>query len=117
MGATELTEILLVSTIFIGLPAVSLDDEQVTVDLAVSQLPGWFQPWRRGLLAPVTAVVLAVVAWRLWIQADQLAGYNAVTNSLRLPVAPVARLCAVSCGGSVLIVLYVALRDLMQRRG
>ena len=60
----------------------------------------------------ITATVLAVIAWRLWVHADQIASYNAVTNSLRLPVAPVARLCAATTAASVLITLYVALRDL-----
>ncbi|WP_121063808.1 TRAP transporter small permease [Chachezhania antarctica] len=112
IGATELTELLLVSVVFIGLPAVCLDDEHVTVDLVTSALPDWIQPFRKALLAVITATVLAVIAWRLWVHADQIASYNAVTNSLRLPVAPVARLCAATTAASVLITLYVALRDL-----
>ncbi|QPM90343.1 TRAP transporter small permease [Pseudooceanicola algae] len=112
IGATELTEILLVSVIFIGLPAVCLDDDHVTVDLVTSQMPGWIQPWRRALLALVSSGIFGVVAWRLWVYGNQIGGYNGVTNSLRIPVAPFAWLCAACAAVAVLVTLYVALRDL-----
>ncbi|WP_240722556.1 TRAP transporter small permease [Poseidonocella sp. HB161398] len=111
-GATELTELLLVSVIFLGLPAVCLDDEQVTVDLLVSAFPDWVQPWRKAALALVSATVLGVVAWRLWLHGAQIAGYNSVTNSLRIPVAPFAYGTAVCTAASVPVTLYVAIRDL-----
>ena len=85
IGATELTELLLVSVVFIGLPAVSMDDGHVSVDLFVSKMPVWIQPFRRIFVALVSSGVLAMVAWRLWVQGDQISGYGGVTNSLRLP--------------------------------
>lgn len=114
IGATELTELLLISVIFIGLPAVCLDDEHVTVDLLTSLMPAWIHPWRKALLAIVSAVMLAVIAWRLWVYGEQIAGYNGVTNSLRVPVAPVAWMCSACAWASVLITLYVAARDLLR---
>ena len=115
-GATELTELLLVAVIFTGLPAVALDDGHVTVDLVTARLPDRIQPWRRAALSLVTACVLAVVAWRLWLHADQIAGYGAVTNALRLPVAPAARLAALATALSVPVTLLVAWRDLARTR-
>ncbi|WP_299818904.1 TRAP transporter small permease [uncultured Jannaschia sp.] len=115
-GATELTELLLVAVIFAGLPAVALDDGHVAVDLVTARLPDRVQPWRRAAISLVTVGLLAVVAWRLWLHAGQIAGYGAVTNALRLPVAPAARLAALATAASVPITLAVALRDLRRAR-
>ncbi|ALG89587.1 MULTISPECIES: TRAP transporter small permease [Actibacterium] len=109
-GATELTEILLACVIFIGLPAVSLDDEHVTVDLITGKLPAAIQPFRRAILLLASGVVLAVIAWRLWAHAGQIAGYGGTTNSLRLPVAPVAYLCAICTGLAAGITFAAAMR-------
>lgn len=109
-GATELTEILLACVIFIGLPAVSLDDEHVTVDLITGKLPAAIQPFRRAILLLASGVVLAVIAWRLWAHAGQIAGYGGTTNSLRLPVAPVAYLCAICTGLAAVITFAAAMR-------
>ena len=38
-GATELTELLLAAVVFLGLPAVALADEHVTVDLVTDRMP------------------------------------------------------------------------------
>lgn len=112
IGATELTEVLLVSVIFIGLPAVCMDDEHVTVDLVTSQMPDWIHPCRKALLSLISATIFGVISWRLWIYGSQVAGYNGVTNSLHIPVAPFAWLCSVCAAFAVLITLYVAARDL-----
>ncbi|QOL79518.1 TRAP transporter small permease [Pseudooceanicola spongiae] len=112
IGATELTEVLLVSVIFIGLPAVCMDDEHVTVDLVTSQMPDWIQPFRKALLALISATIFGVISWRLWVYGSQIYAYNGVTNSLRIPVGPVAWLCSVCAGVAVILTLYVAARDL-----
>lgn len=93
-GATELTALLLVSTIFIGLPAVCLDEENVSVDLVVDYLPDWVQPLRRRFVRLLSALVLGVVSWRLALHAQALASYHETTVSLHLPVAPFAWGCA-----------------------
>ena len=93
-GATELTALLLVSTIFIGLPAVCLDEENVTVDMLTDHMPAWIHPARRALMRLLSAVVLGLVSWRLYAYGHDLASYGETTVSLRLPVAPFAYLCS-----------------------
>lgn len=93
-GATELTAILLVSTIFVGLPAVCLDEENVTVDLLVDHMPTWVHPLRVRLIRLISAAVLALVAWRLAVHGQSLALYGETTVSLHLPIAPVAWMAA-----------------------
>jgi len=106
-GAAELTELLLCTTIFLGLPAVSLADAHVTVDLVTDKFPAAWQPVRRVLTGVFSAGVLAVVTWRIWVYADQIAGYGGATNSLMIPLAPIGRFCAVCAGAGALISLAV----------
>lgn len=106
IGATELTELLLVSVVFIGLPAVTLDDGHVSVDLLVSRMPDWIHPWRLIGIGLLSVAVLAVVAWRLWIQGTQIASYGGVTNSLRLPVAPVAWFCSICTVAAIALTFW-----------
>lgn len=104
-GATELTALLLVSTIFIGLPAVCLDEENVTVDMLTDHMPAWIHPARRALMRLLSAVVLGLVSWRLYAYGHDLASYGETTVSLRLPVAPFAYLCSATTAVAGLITL------------
>ncbi|MCO5732680.1 TRAP transporter small permease [Rhizobium sp. SSA_523] len=110
-GATELTALLLVSTIFIGLPAVCLDEEHVTVDLLTDHLPALLQPIRRTLIRLISAGVLFVIAWRLLVYGHDLASYGETTVSLRLAVSPFAYLCS----ATTLIAGLITLRHVFSR--
>lgn len=110
-GATELTALLLVSTIFIGLPAVCLDEDHVTVDLVTDHLPAFIQPIRRALMRLLSAAVLVVVAWRLYAYGHDLSSYGETTVSLRLPVAPFAYLCS----ATTLVAGLITLRHVFSR--
>lgn len=112
IGATEMTELLLAAIIFVGLPAASLDDEHITVDFISARTPRSVEPFRRALIAIISAGVLGVVCWRLWLVGDNLAGYGAVTDSLDIPVAPVAYLTSVLTGIALLITLLVGFAPL-----
>lgn len=107
IGATEMTELLLAAIIFVGLPAASLDDEHITVDFISARTPPAIEPFRRALIGIVSAGVLAVVCWRLWIVGDNLSGYGAVTDSLDIPVAPLAYLTSVLTGIALVVTLIV----------
>ncbi len=102
-GGTELTAMLLVSTIFVGLPAVCLDEENVTVDLLVGFFPAWIHPLRIRLIRILSAGVLAVVTWRLVEHGQALSSYGETTVSLHIPVAPFAYVCAVCTAIAALI--------------
>lgn len=102
-GSTELTELMLAAVIFLGLPAATLDREHVTVDLVADRLPHLLAPLRRLAVPAVSATVQAVIGWRLWVTAAQVADYGGTTISLEIPVAPVGYGAAVLCGFSALI--------------
>ncbi|MBB4122483.1 TRAP transporter small permease [Martelella radicis] len=103
MGATELTELLLCAVIFLGLPAVCLDDAHIRVDILLSRVPPALEPLRKIAVSLVSAIVLGLIAWRLWGHAGNLAGYAQSTNTLKIPVAPLAYLTSVAVAVSAVI--------------
>jgi TRAP-type C4-dicarboxylate transport system permease small subunit len=114
-GSTELTELMLMAVIFLGLPAATLDREHVTVDLVTDHLRGKLELLRRPVILAVSAVVQGVIGWRLWIAAGQIASYGGITASLEIPVAPFGYGAAILCAISVLItcaqVFYPPLKE------
>lgn len=112
-GAFELTELLLAALIFAALPVTTGAGAHVEVDL----LAGFSGPRARRamqvLAALVSGLVLALLAWRLALHGQRLFEDGAVTNSLALPLGPVAWLAALSCAISGVIAL---LRGFLQSR-
>ena len=97
-GAGEYTELLLMAIIFVGLPAVCLDDGHVSVDMFTSKLRGWLAAAQLAVARLFVGVVLAVIAWQLWKHGTQLSSYSEVTVYLRVPVGPFAKGAAVIAG-------------------
>ncbi|WP_083638788.1 TRAP transporter small permease [Rhizobium oryziradicis] len=93
-GAGELTELLLVSLIFMGLPAVTLENGHVTVDVLTEHLPKWSERWRMAAIGVINTVILTLIGWQIWLHASQIAAYGDVTTTLRLPIAPIGYFCA-----------------------
>ncbi|WP_460275929.1 TRAP transporter small permease [Celeribacter sp. ULVN23_4] len=102
-GATELTELMLAALIFLGLPAATLDREHVTVDLLTDRLPLAVEKIRRPVVLVLSSGVQVMVAWRLWVTSDQVAGYGGTTATLELPIAPIGYFAAALCVISALI--------------
>ncbi|OUD09935.1 TRAP transporter small permease protein [Marivivens niveibacter] len=109
-GAAELTEILLCAVIFLGLGAVSLREDHVTVDLLVDYMPAWVHPIRQVLTGLFSGVILCVVGWRLWVYADQIGGYNGSTTNLSIPIAPLGYFCAICTVVGALITVAIPLK-------
>ncbi|MFZ5965170.1 TRAP transporter small permease [Thalassococcus sp. BH17M4-6] len=109
-GATELTELLLAAVVFMGLPAASIDADHIAVDIVTSRLSGLRAKILDLLIAVVSAAVLALVGWRIWIVGDQIAGYAGTTPTLKLPLAPVAYASAALCIIAAVVTLAVAAR-------
>jgi TRAP-type C4-dicarboxylate transport system permease small subunit len=87
-GALELTELLMVVVIFAGLPLVSLRGEHVVFD---SLDPLLERSLRRaqGMVVDLTVfLLLAGMAWLMWIKAGQMAEYGDRTALLHIPQAP-----------------------------
>jgi TRAP-type C4-dicarboxylate transport system permease small subunit len=111
-GASELTELILAAVIFTGLPAASLDGDHISVDIVAEKLHGLPAVLLSRLVALVSASVLAMVSWRLWIIGDQIASYNGITPTLKLPLAPLGYLVSVLS----MIAALICLADIFRRK-
>lgn len=115
-GASELTELLLAAVIFLGLPAVALSDDHVTVDLVTGRLPPRVQPLRLVTTGLFSAAVLGVVAWRIWVYSAQIGGYGGSTVTLALPIAPLGYFCALCTAAGAVLSVAVPLARLVHGR-
>ena len=87
-GAFEITELLLLTLIFAGLPLASRTDEHVTLDFIDMTLGEAGRRLLRRLIDLVCGIVILGLAWRVWIKAGKIAAYADTTEVLRLPVGP-----------------------------
>ena len=78
-GSSEITEILMAILIYAGMPIVSLRRSHICVDLLDSVVPPRIVPIRNAVIGVVGAVVLGIIAWRLWVYADQIRQSRDVT--------------------------------------
>ena len=109
-GAFELTEIMMAMLIFAGLPLVSRANQHVTVNLIVGILSPIIQHFQRLITQAIMAVVLAVMAWRMWIKAEEMLEQGDETAYLLLPIAPVAFFMTLMMAVSTLIVAIQFIR-------
>src|SRR5437764_4118014 len=87
-GAFEITELLLLTLIFAGLPLASRADEHVSLDFIDMILTAGGGLFVRRLVDLICGLLILGLAWRVWIKAGKIAGYGDTTEVLRLPVAP-----------------------------
>lgn len=87
-GAFEITELLLLTLIFAGLPLASRVDEHVTLDFVDMLLGPKGRSFLQRAVDLVCGVIILGLAWRVWIKAGTIAGYGDTTDVLRVPVAP-----------------------------
>lgn len=116
-GAGEYTEFLLMAIVFVGLPAVCLDDGHVTVDLFTSRLRGLASVVQTTFARLVVAIMLGLVSWQLWKHGAQLASYGEVTVFARAPLAPFARAASAITGLCAFVVLAMAVFRLPRGEG
>jgi TRAP-type C4-dicarboxylate transport system permease small subunit len=87
-GALEITELLLLTLIFAGLPLASRAGEHVTLDFIDMLLGRKTQAVLARAVDLVCGVIILALGWRVWVKAGKIAGYGDTTDVLRLPVAP-----------------------------
>ena len=107
-GAFEVTELLLLVLIFAGLPLVSHADEHVTMDFIDKLLsPRGRELWRRAAEV-VSAAIMFLLTWQIWIKAGRIAGYGDATDVLRIAYGPFVYFMAAMIALAGLIHLYRA---------
>jgi TRAP-type C4-dicarboxylate transport system permease small subunit len=109
-GGFELTELLLLTLIFAGLPLVSRADEHVTMDFIDAALGPVGRRLLRRLIDLICGIIILALAWRVWIKAGKIAGYGDTTDVLRILVGPFVYFMAVMVAVTAIVHLYKAIR-------
>ena len=86
-GGFELTEVLLASLIFAGLPLVTLRGEHITVDLFDPVTPDRLFRIQHALASLIGAACTGYLAWRLWLRAGALDRAGETTSQLQFKLA------------------------------
>lgn len=114
-GSSEITEVMMAILIYAGLPVVSERNAHISVDLFGGGLSPAMARLRETIVRLLCALVLAVLAWRLWAYAEQIRAMKDVTEYLRLPQAPFASAMSVLAALAALFELYRAVRPVPSR--
>ncbi len=100
----------LLALIFLGLPMVTADRQHVTVDLLDHALAPATKRAQRRLVDLFSALVFAVLCWRLWERAAKTAEYGDNTAILHIPLAPLVYFMCLMTGLAAAILLLLVLR-------
>lgn len=107
-GAFEITELMMASLIFAGLPLVTAAGEHVSVDLLDFSLPKTLRRIRDALIHALCSFMLVFLSYRLWLKALEQVDYGDQTAVLLLPVAPVTFFMSASTAVSAVALLVLA---------
>lgn len=96
-GAFEMTQFLMAAIVYAGLPNVSQRESHITIDLLDNVTPGRLVPFRDLAVNALCAIAFAVLAWRLWLLAQEAVEWGDVTQYLGWPLYPIIRFGAALC--------------------
>lgn len=86
-GGFEITEMLLATLIFAGLPLVTFRNDHVTVDLFDAVSPDWLLRIQHVVACTVGLVCTAFLSWRLWLRGEHMSAAGETTGQLKIPLA------------------------------
>ncbi|QQS11118.1 MAG: TRAP transporter small permease [Rhodospirillales bacterium] len=96
-AATELTEILMVVTIFCALPVVTRRHEHISIEILDAVMPGTARRLAAIGAGILGAVCLVAAAWRVWELAKRAQKGGDFTAYLQIPLAPIIAFIALLC--------------------
>ncbi|HEU5293414.1 MAG TPA: TRAP transporter small permease [Burkholderiaceae bacterium] len=109
-GSLEMTELLMVVTIFAGLPLVSLAGEHVVFDSLDPWLPRRVRRVQGLCVDAACAIGLLGLSWVMWTMAAQRATDGQTTAQLKLPIAPFVYGMSVLCAVTAIVHVMLMLR-------
>jgi TRAP-type C4-dicarboxylate transport system permease small subunit len=114
-GAFELSEMAMGALVFASLPLVTLRRQQVTVDLFDWLVPASWRVVQDAVAALIAALCIVVVAWRLWVKAQEMLRTGETTAVLKLPVYPLVYYMALLSLLTALVILAMMWLDATAR--
>ena len=116
-GAFEVSETMMAVLIFAGLPMVSRNGEHIVIDSLIRLAPTVLRKAGALLVQLGWAAALVGMAWLLWLKATRFAAAGDVTQTLKLPIAPVVQLMAALTLFTALIHIVLAWHTLRSPDG
>jgi TRAP-type C4-dicarboxylate transport system permease small subunit len=110
-GGFELTEMLLATLIFAGLPLVTLRNDHVTVDLLDAVTPDWLLRIQHVVACAVGMAFTGFLSWRLWLRGDHMAAAGETTAQLKIQLAWLTYSMSVLMALTALALLVLAFRQ------
>lgn len=107
-GGYELTQLLMLSMVFAGLPTVTRRGDHVTVGVFDRAFRGPIRVARDSFVAAIIAFASGFLAWRLHLLGERFSLFGDTTGTLRIPLAPIAYAGA----GAVVLTALAALFQL-----
>jgi TRAP-type transport system small permease protein len=99
----ELTEYLMGLLVFLALPLVSAEGEHIRINLVDKLLHQKAARVRDAAVGILSCVVCGVLAWQVLALASRILEYGDSTQTLRIPLAPLAYFIGASLALSALI--------------
>jgi TRAP-type transport system small permease protein len=106
-GSDEIVSFLLAILIFASLPLITWDQQHITVTLFGHWIRGAFARVLSVLLSATSTLVVALIAYRMWIQADLMREGQHITGALEWPIAPVVYMASVLSGMAAAILVIM----------
>lgn len=97
-GATELTEIGLVTVTFLLFPTLALRKGHIVADIADSLRSRVLDVLKIVLTALLGVGVFGLIAWRMWLLALNSASYGEASPTLQVPLSPFLFAAAILAG-------------------
>jgi TRAP-type transport system small permease protein len=108
-GVVEVSELLMLGVIFIGLPLCSLKSEHVIFDLLDKFLPKFLSKYQHLLAQGVSAGLLGGGAWLVWNRAVRTVEQGDITAQLLIPMGPFYYAAALLLAVTAVIHIVLAL--------
>jgi TRAP-type transport system small permease protein len=106
-GSLELTELLMLAVIFMGLPLASLKGEHVFFDLLDHLLPERLRRLQAAIANTICVVILSGAAWLVWQRAGRTVSMGDTTAQLQIGIGPFHYSAAVLLALTALMHLYI----------
>jgi len=97
LGATELTENMMVCLAFFALAWCARQQGHLRVDLVVSRFSPRMQAVCDSITSMVGLIVVALIAWRSFLEGTAVRELNIISSLLKIPAFPFYYVVAVGC--------------------
>jgi TRAP-type transport system small permease protein len=114
-GGFELVQYLMAVVIFASLPLTTAAERHLSVSLVGGRLRGRWRNIHRAIVLSVSFIALAVISWRMALQAETLVRSKQVSGYLQLPLGPIAWMMA-ALATLAAVIAFAKLCELVLRR-